>query len=101
MPSLEMIIPHNLPQEEALRRIKNLLSETKRDHGDKIQNLVETWNGNEGNFSFKAQGYDISGTLTVNPSSIDLYGKIPFAVSLFKGTITRMINEKAGQLLSA
>jgi len=100
MPSLEMTIPHSLPQEEALQRIKNLLSETTREHAGQIQNLVETWNGNEGNFSFKAMGYDISGMLTVSPSSVELNGKIPFAVSLFKGQITRMINEKAGQLLS-
>src|ERR1700756_2275277 len=100
MPTLEMTIPHNLPQEEALKRIKNLLSETKREHGDKIQNLEETWSGNEGNFSFKAMGYDISGTLTVKPSSVELHGKIPFAVSLFKGKITKAINEKAKELLS-
>jgi len=101
MPSLEMSIPHKLPQEEALQRIKNLLSETKREHGDKIQNLQETWTGNTGNFSFKAQGFDIAGTLIVNPSSVELKGKIPFAVSLFKGQITKAINEKATQLLSA
>ncbi|MBS1528162.1 MAG: polyhydroxyalkanoic acid system family protein [Bacteroidetes bacterium] len=99
MPTLEISIPHNLPQQEALQRIKRLLSETKREHGDKIQNLTETWNGNEGNFSFKAMGYDISGTLTVTPATVELAGKIPFAVSLFKGQITKMINEKAGQLL--
>ena len=99
MPTLEMSISHNLPQQEALQRIKKLLSETKRDHGDKIQDLAETWNGNEGNFSFKAQGYDISGTLSVNPTSIELKGKVPFAFSLFKGTITRMISERAADLL--
>ncbi|MBS1504262.1 MAG: polyhydroxyalkanoic acid system family protein [Bacteroidetes bacterium] len=96
-----MSIPHSLPQEEALRRIKNLLTQTKHDHADKIQNLKETWNGNKGNFGFKAMGYDVSGTLTVTPATVELEGKIPFAVSLFKGTITKMINEKAGQLLSA
>ncbi len=99
MSTLEMTIPHNLPQEEALQRIKKLLSETTREHGDRIQDLQETWSGNTGNFSFKAQGYDISGTLTVNPSSIELQGKIPFAVSLFKGRITKMIDEKAAELL--
>jgi putative polyhydroxyalkanoic acid system protein len=101
MPTLEMTINHNLPQQEALQRIKKLLSETKRDHGDKIQDLKETWNGNEGNFSFKAQGFDISGTLSVEASSVELKAKIPFAVSLFKGQITKAINEKATQLLSA
>lgn len=99
MPSLQMTIPHNLPQDEALKRIKNLLSETVRDHSDKIQNLNENWDGNQGTFSFKAMGYDISGKLTVTPSTVELNGTIPFAVSLFKGKITSLINEKAGELL--
>ena len=100
MASLEMNIPHNLPPEEALKRIKNLLSGTKREHGDQVANLKENWNGHTGDFSFSARGFDISGTLTVTPSAIELRGKIPFAVSLFKGKITKMINEKATELLA-
>jgi len=69
----------------------------ERPRGDrKIDNLEEQWDGNVGTFSFTAKGYDISGTLTVEDSTIELNGKIPFAVSLFKGAITRAIDEKAG-----
>ena len=100
MPSLDLSIPHQLSQEEALTRIKKLWSETKRDHSDKITNLKENWEGNKGSFSFSAQGYDISGNLLVNPNSIELTSKIPFAVSLFKGTITSMIQQKAKELLA-
>ena len=100
MATLEMNIPHQLPREEALSRIKNLLSETKKDHGDKIADLTEEWNGNTGVFSFRAKGFDISGTLTVTDSAVELRGKIPFAVSLFKGKITSAINEKASELLA-
>ena len=100
MPSLTMTIPFSISQEEALKRIKNLLTETKKEQGDKIQNLKEQWNGNVGTFSFTAMGYDISGTMTVGDSAIELNGKIPFAVSLFKGAITKAINEKAGELLA-
>ncbi|MCW3088039.1 MAG: hypothetical protein JWQ78_1425, partial [Sediminibacterium sp.] len=85
---------------EALKRIKTLLSETKKEHGDKISDLSETWNGDTGDFSFSAKGFDISGTLTVTDADIKLRGKLPFAVSLFKGTITKMINEKASELLA-
>jgi hypothetical protein len=99
MPSLQMTIPHTLPQAEALKRIKTLLTDTAREHSDKIQNLTENWTGNEGTFSFKAMGYDISGTLTVTPATVELNGTIPFAVSLFKGKITSLINEKADALL--
>jgi hypothetical protein len=100
MASLNMSIPFSISHEEALKRIKNLLTETKKEHGDKIDNLKEHWDGNVGTFSFTAKGYDISGTLTVEDSTVELNGKIPFAVSLFKGAITRAINEKAGELLA-
>ena len=99
MPTLQMNIRHSLSEEEAVKRIKNLLTDAKKEHGDKIQNLVETWSGNQGLFSFKAQGFDISGTITVNSSSVDLNGKIPFAVSLFKGKISRIIEDEANRLL--
>ena len=100
MPSLNMTIPFSISHEEALKRIKTLLSETKKEHGDTIENLKEQWNGNVGTFSFTAKGYDISGTVTVGSSTIELDGKIPFAVSLFKGAITNAINQKAGELLA-
>lgn len=100
MATLDIDIPHNLPREEALRRIKNLLTETKNDHGDKISDLKEQWTGDTGQFSFNAKGFDIAGTLTVTDANIQLRGKIPFAVSLFKGTITKAINEKAAELLA-
>jgi hypothetical protein len=100
MASLEMSIQHHLSQDEALKRIKNLLSETKKEHGDKIGDLKETWDGNVGYFSFNTKGFDISGTLTVGPSTVELNGKIPFVVSLFKGKIIRAIDEKAAELLT-
>jgi hypothetical protein len=100
MSTLQITIPHPLSQEEALKRIKNLLSETKKEHGDKIDNLTENWNGNSGQFSFSAKGFDIEGDLSVTPATVELNGKIPFALSLFKGAITKAVSEKAMQLLA-
>lgn len=94
-----MSVPHHLKQDEALDRIKNLLSEAKRDHGDKISDLKENWNGNTGSFSFKAMGFAVSGTLTVQPTTVDIDAELPFAASMFKGTIKSLINQKAGELL--
>lgn len=99
MATLEINVPHQLPREEALKRIKNLLSVTKRDHADKISNLREAWNSYEGSFSFTAQGFDLSGTLMVNVSNIHLNAKIPFAISLFRSKISKVITEKAKELL--
>ena len=100
MPSLDLSIPHELSQEEALKRIKRLLTEAKRDHSDKIDRLEEKWEGNKGTFSFSAKGYDVSGDLLVQPNSVEIRSQVPFAISLFKGMITSMINQKAKELLS-
>jgi hypothetical protein len=100
MANLEMTIPHSLPEEEAVKRIKNQFTEMKKNHGDKIKNLKEDWNGNVGNFSFSFQGFDISGTLTIDHSSVELDGKIPLAVSLFKEAIKKTIYDKAVEILS-
>ena len=100
MSSLQMSIPHHLSQEEALKRIQTMLSEIKKEHGDMVENLQETWNNNQGDFSFSIKGFAVSGKLTVMPSTIELDGKIPMAVSFFKGTIITMINKKAAELLA-
>ena len=36
MPSMTIVVPHQLTQEEAMRRIQNLLTEVKRDYGDRV-----------------------------------------------------------------
>jgi hypothetical protein len=55
MSSLNLNIPHNLSKEEALARIKNLLSNLKQEHKDMISDVHESWQDNKGNFSFKAR----------------------------------------------
>ena len=99
MAKLDLDIPHHLPQEEALKRIKTLLSKTRDQHSGQIDDLKETWDGNTGHFSFSAKGFDLSGTLTVQPNVIQLRSEVPFAVSLFKGKISRVIQDKAEELL--
>jgi len=100
MANLEVDVPHNLPEDEAMKRIKNLFTEMKKEHGDKISNLREEWEGNVGIFSFTAQGFDIAGTLTVNASNVELKGKLPLALSFFKGAIAKTIHDQAAKILS-
>jgi hypothetical protein len=100
MASLKMNIPHKLSQEEAMARIKGLLGKLKQEQKDKISGLKEEWSGNTGNFQFSAQGFDLSGVIHVQPSSIDIDAKVPFAVSLFQGKIKQLVEEKAKEILS-
>ncbi|MCW3089928.1 MAG: hypothetical protein JWP81_997 [Ferruginibacter sp.] len=100
MASLKFSIPHQLPQEEALSRIKGLIGKLKQEQKDKVTNVKEDWKDETGNFEFTAQGYDLSGVIMVNPSRIDIDAKVPFAVSLFKGKIKDLIEKKAKELLA-
>jgi hypothetical protein len=100
MPEIDMSFPHNLPQNEALTRIKKLLGEVKSEHADKISDLNEKWSGHSGQFSFKAFSFSVSGTLEVSPSAVRLNGKLPFAAGLFKDQIEDTIRQRATNMLS-
>lgn len=100
MARLNMSVPHQLSQEEAMRRIKGLLNKVKSEHSDKISDLQEEWTDNVGRFSFSAMGFSVSGTLAVTPADIQFSGDLPFAASFFKGKIETTIRDRATELLA-
>ncbi len=100
MPKLNMVVSHHLAQDEALKRVKNLLGEVKNQFTDKIRDLREQWDGNTGTFSFSTMGFSVSGTLTVKSSVVELAGKLPFAAIFFKGKIESAVRERAEALLA-
>ena len=100
MAKLDIEIPHNLPPEEALTRIQGLLQKLQRDQKDIIKDVSEKWNGNEGDFSFSAKGFDLSGNIKVEEKLVTINGQLPFALSFFKGMISQVIKDKAGELLA-
>lgn len=99
MSKLAIEIPHQLSQEEALQRIKNLLTNLKEEQKDVIADVKENWQGSTGDFSFSAKGFDLAGNIEVNPGSVDINADLPFALSFFKGMISNVITEKAKALL--
>lgn len=100
MSSLNINIPHNLTKEEALSRIKGLLQQVRDEQANIVSNVQENWEGDKGQFSFSAMGFDLSGLIDVKDDGVDINADLPFAVSLFKGKIKEVITEKATQLLS-
>src|SRR5689334_16491929 len=100
MAKLDIAIPHNLPPEEAVTRIQGLLSKLQQEQKDTIKNVSEQWNGNEGEFSFTAKGFDLAGKIKVEDNQVSIHGQLPFALSFFKGQISQVIKEKAGKLLA-
>src|SRR3712207_7189321 len=47
--------------------------------------LQETWTGNDGRFSVRAMGFNVSGTIAVEPARVALDADLPLAATPFKG----------------
>jgi hypothetical protein len=99
MAKISITVNHKLPKAEALKRIKKLLAQVKKEYGDKISNLKEEWQGSEGTFSFKVLNHAISGSLKVSEKKAELEGDIPWSLGLFKRKIEGTIKERAEELL--
>ena len=100
MSKLEMNIPHQLTQEEALKRIQTLLKRVESQFGAQVQDMQQDWNGNRGDFSFRVMNMPVSGTLTVNEGDVALDSKLPMAAAMFSGKIKSVIMDEAKKVLS-
>ena len=100
MPNLDMKFAHQLSQDEALKRSRDLFEQIKNEFADQVSDLREEWVENTCQFSFSAKGFSVSGTLIVNPSEVELSCDLPWVVALFKGKIESMIQERAESLLA-
>jgi hypothetical protein len=100
MPSLKLAFPHQLGQEEAVARLKNLLSKVKNKYQDQVSNLSESWNENTLTFGFTTYGFKVAGDVIVEPSEVRLDGQIPFAAMMFKGKIESALREQLARELA-
>jgi Putative polyhydroxyalkanoic acid system protein (PHA_gran_rgn) len=100
MPKLHLSIPHQLPQDEALKRIHRAIGHAKNQNSDKIRGLEERWDGYTGTFSGKAMGYSATGTLTVNPTDVVVESNLPIFASPFKSKIEAAITDMLTRLLA-
>jgi hypothetical protein len=101
MAKLDINIPHQLSRQEALERIQGMLRKLQAEQKDTIRDVSEKWDGNEGEFSFSAKGFDLSGRIRVEDNLVNIKGQLPFALSFFKNQISRVIEDKAGELLTS
>ena len=100
MPKMTVKVPHQIGQEEARTRIQRLLADVKDRYAGQISDVEERWSDNRGEFSLRAMGFNVSGTLEVRPDEVELNGDLPFAAMPFKGRIETTIRERAEQLLA-
>lgn len=100
MSSFKMSIPHQLPQQEALGRIKNMLKQLQEEQSGNITGVREKWEDANGQFQFSTRGFNLSGSIKVLPNQVELDAKLPFALGLFQSKIKQVLDKKTRELLS-
>jgi hypothetical protein len=100
MPSIKVAVPHKLTQDEALRRIKKAIADTKKQNADKVRDLSESWDGYVGNFSAAAMGQSLSGSVSVEPKEVIVETKVPLMFIAFKGKIESAARDMLSRLLA-
>ncbi|HEX2052952.1 MAG TPA: polyhydroxyalkanoic acid system family protein [Actinomycetota bacterium] len=93
-------VPHSLGREEALSRIKSLLSDLKAQHGNQVSDVSENWHDGRCDFSLKVKMFKLSGSIEVGDSTAEIRGSMPPGTGRFEGKAKAMIEERAKKLLS-
>ena len=101
MPSSKVTVPHTLGKDEALARIKGMLTQVEAQGRDTISDLQESWNGATGTYSFRARGFTVKGSVLVSDSDVEIDLDYPLAARPFKSRIESALQSRAEALLAA
>lgn len=93
-------VPHQLSEDEALRRIKLLVADLKTRYGTQVSNVTEQWRDNRCEFSLKMKMFKIAGSILVQGSAVEIRGKMPPGTGRFEGRAKSLIEDGAKSLLA-
>jgi len=101
MPTLNVVVSHQLTQTEATERLKQKRTEIKDQHTYTVSDLKETWTTpNTLDFSFKILGFSLTGTVESLESSVRIVVALPAAALMMKGTIENQVRRELEQVLA-
>ena len=91
MPEFNAEVLHGLGREQAVVRLKEFVQQVRDQFGDQLDGAHGTWADNVLDFSLKAAGISITGTLTVDDTRAHVAGKLPIIAVPFRGMIEQRI----------
>ena len=101
MPKYNVSVPHHSNREEVIGKLRGFADSVRKDAGFDLTDVVEDWDDDGNlNFSFKAMGMTISGTVTTTDADVTVAGNLPLAAAMFRGTIETQFREKIQEALS-
>ncbi len=101
MAKFNVVVIHEIHRELAVTRLRGF-SEKMRDQAPvELTDLKEAWDelGNL-EFSFKALGFEVSGSMVTCENKITVIGNLPFAALPFRGAIETQIADKVREAIA-
>ena len=98
---MKIAIPHHTTKEAARKKLQSLSERLLREHGERLENVDQQWNGDQLLVNFKARGFNVKGTVDVTDSEIILDGKLPLIAKPFESRIKSTIEREAKSVFPA
>jgi hypothetical protein len=93
MSGVNVSVPYQIAQDEALRRVRTSAAGLEMRYADKQENLRENSNGYGGSFSGSVFEQSFSRDVVVRPSDIVVELGLPVIAVVFKDTIEAVIRK--------
>jgi hypothetical protein len=96
---LVVSIPHRLGKEEAIRRLKSGLAETRTRFGHVFTVAEETWDQDHLEFRISALGQTVSGSIDVAEDAVRLEIFLPWLLAKLAETLQPLIRREGTLML--
>jgi len=100
MPKLSVAVAHELGQEQASAKLKGEASQLQEAFSGQYSDYEETWEDHQLAFRFTTFGFNVKGTVSVEPSEVRVDLDLPIAAMMFKGVIEERIRGKMEEMLA-
>lgn len=92
MPQVRVRVVHQLERDAAIVRLRSHSQQMKDRFGGQVSQLEEVWSDDGvGSFSFRAFGFQVTGTTTVQREFAEVEVQLPFAAIPLRGLIEKEI----------
>jgi len=92
---MRISISHHTSKEEARKIVDRRLGELLGQYGHYLSESQTNWNGDRLEFSGKAKGFNVNGSLEITDSEVIVDGKLPLLAKPFEPRIKSTLEREA------
>ncbi|MCX8213778.1 MAG: polyhydroxyalkanoic acid system family protein [SAR202 cluster bacterium] len=96
---MKIVRRHSLGKEAAKARLESELPSLLQQFGGSVSDLTYVWQSYVLEYSFKARGFGVNGTLEITDTKVKLDLRLPFMARAFEGTIRSNIEPELDRIM--